>query len=1354
MTPYFANKLNSNIRNSNMQFSSDEIQRWVAWVSNHRGKELTNDALKALKSVLEKSSIPLQIKLKQDVLKKIENKVSGPQQGNEGVGPTNDGKQAYNSLHQIVQGVLAANKFNSETANKITEITSRLPDHLRWIQWARGARNKGLTAGVLQDLKNLVDGSNMSQAHKTNIIQQVSRVGPATKKAYDVVHKVVTQILREQRLQNSDLEQFESALTIVPFQQKKWTEWASKHKTKNELNTNALQELEVLVKNSGMSNEQKSNIMGKLKLKGPGPSQPQQGTSSQNPQNTQANAIRRDMERWGLTNANLPSNLQKRAKAIQAWTQLQGNYTKGAIPSQLRPGWVFRGPNLTNKTTPWVNMGFTQANFDNYLQTLNKSKSKSKENMAKEALEHAIQRRRNLLEKLGNNPLTKEQIEQIRKKKPATAGRLLKAIEEVQAPQPARQSKGMSQQLRQRLRMTKQAFKNMGYSALGATARGIARGVKAIGPGNWLNNTQQQKARALGINITKLPRFRANMEKLVQDEQQRYGFTNANIPVDNLIEKYTVLFILNMLMDKPERPIEWSTNQAKNNLDKYRITTSDLQNYKRRMQEQGKSLPDAKNLGASVLEHVQTIRKKVAKWILDRLQKPQNIKELEGLLSINPSLATSSTGIWTAIKFLDIAKQREGKAFGGKWNDMKVYPIAKSGDSMFQAIAVAGFASLYNAVLSDNAIAQASKILRKIAVAYHKTHNWQQKFPNKAYFNTLPSKAKTAGSTVNQRKNAYVAEMSKNGVYAGKAELEALGHALPLNFEVLVLIDPQVTANSTLFEEFPKLQRNKGANKNIVVRLTYIGSNHFDAVIPRNITAATAEMEGEFVSRLETQLKQMSPQSSTAPAVGALGRQPPEVSSATIPSNINNSAYKLFGALQQTPAPKPSNDPKLFKFNVPNNGVNNHPNLGNAPNAAKPANNMYNQMFGGAGAGNSAFRMAKPISSGLAHGSVNTYGSKYAAYAKPNFFTRAKLQYNNAKDVPYMRIFAYNGFQRGLFGVRHPHKQLCETRASNVNFALLMQADRSQPACIRGTTLTVNGKGIRLLGRVRGAQRVWRGMFGNNPLFIRMVPFQNEQELVNMQRFSHLVVCNSIPHFPITYGAVKCTRGGRRYFLVLAEPFHGTMRQLARAYGAKSNQPSVMISAFVQLMMALGVLHGRNIRHGAITPDNVVYFKFPVHPGWWVYRIGEKDLFVRKFGVLFALNNFGKSQEFTNNGRVEPHCEVMQLIAMFSSRLPRALARGLAKVAKTEKLDAAMFIRHPEVVRMLKGAGGAVFTDVIQKTDPLDRFDVLPKGYTPRTGTGNCRGRGNMGWGVAGNGGNMGSVGNFLRGMSGMSVLR
>lgn len=288
---------------------------------------------------------------------------------------------------------------------------------------------------------------------------------------------------------------------------------------------------------------------------------------------------------------------------------------------------------------------------------------------------------------------------------------------------------------------------------------------------------------------------------------------------------------------------------------------------------------------------------------------------------------------------------------------------------------------------------------------------------------------------------------------------------------------------------------------------------------------------------------------------------------------------------------------------------------------------------------------------------------------------------------------------------------------------------------------------VRKVGR-----RVWECRIDGIPCFARQIRLSRSEELFRMQAYSRLAICNAIPHFPVLYATVRCGQGKRGYYLAFTEAFHSSLRAWFKV--ETSRESAKVMPALAQIMMALAVLHGRNMRHGSLSPDNIVLFRYPAQKGWWMYRIGDRDIYIRKSGTLFALNNFAKSEEFGNNNvRLEPHCEVIALLDMFRRHMRRKVYLGMVNIAQEGKMDAAMFMRDPRVMRLFNSYASLVVTDKSQTTDPMDRFDVLLPEYKPRQGTGNCRKpRRGLFSGMKGNGSgrnwSMGDLDNFFSGLT------
>lgn len=622
----------------------------------------------------------------------------------------------------------------------------------------------------------------------------------------------------------------------------------------------------------------------------------------------------------------------------------------------------------------------------------------------------------------------------------------------------------------------------------------------------------------------------------------------------------------------------------------------------------------------------------------------------------------------------------------------------------------------------------------------------------------------------------YLTEMAKGGTWGGDPELLAIADVL----QTVI----QVYDNGRLTEIAPS-QPLKEPRMPLI--LGYYDKNHYNPLLPgvdklntnTNATHPRSTL-ATFLERLRRAAPRLNIPNNTQQPPGRPSGSPPPGSSAANGSSAHGMPYNYetssqeeavhgLGVGQQPlesevhPVEGFNNGPyvnasnahnhetpwyEIGKANASHNGANNGTQSASAAGANGGANNYAGfgggyGSYGGFGneAGDDAFAMAEPISTGRAHNrGVN--GQAYMAYRNKLMRAYANktgtASFGRGTDGASMRIHMFAGFQRDLYGVSNAHRAACQSRSPNANYDMLHRAEKT-PASISGKELKFGNRTIALERKV-GA-RVWLGRYSENPVFVRTIKLSREDELIHMQTFSRLAVCNLSPHFPILYGAGVEKQGSRGSFVALCEPFHGTLRGWL---ASTLKQTSPIVSALAQLMMALGVLHGRNIRHGALSPDNIVLFKYPSHSGWWVYRIGNRDIYVRKAGTLFALNNFSKSAAL-GNGRAEPHCEVVALLNMFRRRLRRALYDGLMRVAVREKLDAAMFMRHPRVIRLFNTYASHVVTTQKHATNELDRYDVLPPGYTPRRGTGNCKNQRTYAYGSSKG---LGDAGDFFAGMT------
>ena len=367
------------------------------------------------------------------------------------------------------------------------------------------------------------------------------------------------------------------------------------------------------------------------------------------------------------------------------------------------------------------------------------------------------------------------------------------------------------------------------------------------------------------------------------------------------------------------------------------------------------------------------------------------------------------------------------------------------------------------------------------------------------------------------------------------------------------------------------------------------------------------------------------------------------------------------------------------------------------------------------------------------------YRKKFSAKFKNQSYD-PNVGYASSDTVTRLRYYAHHKVASQLFG--HTARDVCTSR-SNSNAAYKF-VTRTPQACITQTPeaqslrLRVGNKVVTL--RRQMGTNVMAAVFKGIPMYARLIPITHEEEVFRMHKFTQMVLCNAVPHFPIMYGAVRCkrndvcgqgpcpkrARGSREYYLTLTEAFHGTLRQ----WLATDRSPLSYASAIAQLLVALSVLHGNRVRHGGLTPDNVVFFNVNKGKGWWQYRLGEKDIYIRKHESMFALNNFSNSALFgeINTPRLQPHCEVVAMLEMFLAgrKVPlvvRTHVRRLIEFAAREKLDAPMFLRSRAVLGTLQNLASEAVAEETRTTNSYDRFDILPTTYKPYRGVAKCRAR-------------------------------
>lgn len=364
-------------------------------------------------------------------------------------------------------------------------------------------------------------------------------------------------------------------------------------------------------------------------------------------------------------------------------------------------------------------------------------------------------------------------------------------------------------------------------------------------------------------------------------------------------------------------------------------------------------------------------------------------------------------------------------------------------------------------------------------------------------------------------------------------------------------------------------------------------------------------------------------------------------------------------------------------------------------------------------------------------------------FNKPTYTYDPSVAYASSNRVTRLRYYAHKEVATRLFG--NTAQDVCASRSNrNAAYKFVTQTPQAcikQSADARSFRLQL-GQGrpkVVLLKRQVGTN-VMAAVFRGIPMYARLIPITHEEEVFRMHKFTQMVLCNAVPHFPIMYGAVRCkrndvcgrqpcpkrARGSRAYYLTLTEAFHGTLRQ----WMATDRSPLSYASAIAQLLVALSVLHGNRVRHGGLTPDNVVFLNINEGKGWWQYRLGDKDIYVRKHESLFALNNFSNSAMFgeINAPRLQPHCEVVAMLQMFLAgrkvpRIVRAHVQRLVQFATREKLDAPMFLRSRMVLGTLQNLASEAVAEETRTTNAYDRFDILPKTYKPYRGVAKCQAR-------------------------------
>lgn len=690
---------------------------------------------------------------------------------------------------------------------------------------------------------------------------------------------------------------------------------------------------------------------------------------------------------------------------------------------------------------------------------------------------------------------------------------------------------------------------------------------------------------------------------------------------------------------------------------------------------------------------------------------------------------------------------KKGSTNNGKATTYRKVAIGADGNCLFAAVVVAWWFKAFEVLPSLQVQKEAAKELRAAAVAFG-----DRKTPDETSFKEDPNSntGKLLKGSFQQRKEEYLRKMEKNGTYGTDFEVGVIQRVLGVNIVIKYVTKEKGTLSNWGDWHFPR----NSARKSIVL-LYDQNALHFDALLDSKGTVERANPEASaahlkrFKATLKSQFRggnsaaslhgnklgSQGNRSSQGSRVDPLSQQRQNINSAFLPSNNQLKNGRSYG-------------------NTPANNIyrNSNGSRGSGGSRGSRTYNSNNDEVAGAfGNGASEFTMNAPISEGLKHGNLMRAMGPFRKYTD-KFLNRFEgtdngnsiIKFDDAAAIPKIRLIPFIRVQHNVFGKRDPYRRLCFPEDNNANYKFILAAEATA-GCIRGNTIEVSlldssnnpyrQTDIELHGRVPKARHVLKASFDKTPMYARLVPFEQEEELVRMQRLTQMVLCNAIPHFPITYGALKCEKGQgctgghcarharsrKGYYIALTEAFHGSLRQWLKS----SHPPRAIVSALAQVLMALAVLHGRRIAHGAIDPDNIVFLRFQpkVGDGWWQYRIGDRDVFIRKAGYLFALNNFSKSLTFGGNKQNQPHCEVIALLGMFmprSNRPLRKMLRALIAFAKKRRHDAAMFLRSPEVLREFQNYASTVVSTTPKATSALDKFDVLPRDYTPYRGKGDC----------------------------------
>lgn len=286
--------------------------------------------------------------------------------------------------------------------------------------------------------------------------------------------------------------------------------------------------------------------------------------------------------------------------------------------------------------------------------------------------------------------------------------------------------------------------------------------------------------------------------------------------------------------------------------------------------------------------------------------------------------------------------------------------------------------------------------------------------------------------------------------------------------------------------------------------------------------------------------------------------------------------------------------------------------------------------------------------------------------------------------------------------------------------SILINADAVQAHITYGT-LVVGGRRLSLTPvGVKG--RTWltriQGGDGNVGMYVRRVPYANEDELLRQAKLSSL----GIPFLPFTYGAGHWKT---KYFVVLTEAFSMNMGTWIR----QGCQTSSAISGLLQMLIALAAMHGQGIVHRRVKASNVMCTKHTRAGEWWHFNLGTTRVMVKQGNTLFVLNNMGDSTDVNANNADEPQgppCDVMDLLRLFAPCVvpeKRKILKGLYDLVKAEGMDAPTLLMSPEgkkLIRRLSPSMVQIGVTVPNAYSNTQVQNVIPTSYKPFKGTANC----------------------------------